>query len=237
MRLVQWLRAISRSSAPQALPTRMRKKRFELFEEMVIAIREKKSGVLSIGDFGGTAAYWDQVYDMARNPLNLEITLINQSQTRETDSRFNHLLADVRELAHISNHAFDVSFSNSLIEHLGDLSVQARVVKEMLRIGSHVYLQTPNRGFFWEPHYALPFVHWLSLPARMRTLSMVSKTSLRKQYDVYISNPVRLLSKSELRYIFPQSEFDHQAERAFGTVKSWVIRSRSALMLSHLNDR
>ena len=89
MKVVQRLRKFSRSSNPQALPTRLRKKRFRLFEEMVNAIRHVETGALSVGDFGGTAVYWDQVYDMDRNPLNLNVTLINYRIEGETDDRLN----------------------------------------------------------------------------------------------------------------------------------------------------
>ena len=226
MKAVQKLRKFSRSSNPQALPTRLRKKRFRLFEEMVNAIREVETRPLSVGDFGGTAAYWDQVYDMDRNPLNLNVTLINYRIEGETDDRFRYLEADVRDLAGMPENGFHICFSNSLIEHLGDLSVQAGVVREMLRVSRYLYLQTPNRGFFWEPHYAMPFVHWLSLPRRMNVLSIVMGTSLTEQYDSYVGDPIRLLSRSELQYLFPTADFDHRAERIIGIAKSFVIRSR-----------
>lgn len=96
----------------------------------------------------------------------------------------------------------------------------------MKRVAKLLYLQTPNRGFFWEPHYALPFVHRLSLPARMRALSLLNRTSLNKQYDAYIRNPVRLLSRAELRYLFPETDFDHRRERFLGMTKSWIVRTR-----------
>ncbi len=60
----------------------------------------------------------------------------------------------------------------------------------------------------------------------MRALSILNRTSLKDQYDAYISNPVRLLSRSELRYLFPETEFDHRAERVLGMIKSWIVRSR-----------
>jgi len=227
VKVVQKLRKLSRSSKQQALPTRLRKKRFLLFEEMANAITSfTTTGTLSVGDFGGTVGYWDQVYDMARNPLNLDITLINYRIDHDTDNRFRYVEADVRDLASMPDKAFDISFSNSLIEHLGDLSVQARVIREMLRVSSYFYLQTPNHAFFWEPHYALPFVHWLSLPARMKALALVTRTAVREQYNAYVENPVRLLSRSELRYLFPEESFEHQPEHLFGMTKSWVVRSR-----------
>ena len=226
MKLIQRLRFFSSSAAPNAVPTKLRKKRFLLFRELIGAIdRQEENGIVKVADFGGTSAYWDQVYDMNKNDLKLQVTLINKTFPDERDDRFRYIRADVRDLRDIPAGAFDVGFSNSLIEHLGDLSIQAQVLNEMRRVSDFLYLQTPNVRFLWEPHYAMPFVHWLSLPTRMKVLSLATGTSLKQQYDAYIRNPVRLLSRSELQYLFPANEFEIRGEHVLGMVKSWVVRS------------
>ena len=57
--------------------------------------------------------------------------------------------------------AFDVVFSNAVIEHVGDRDRQRRFVAEALRVGRRVFLTTPNRWFPVEVHTRLPLVHWL----------------------------------------------------------------------------
>ena len=229
MGVIRTLKSVSNAKSSTALPTRLRRKRFHLFTDMVQKLETRPAQAITVVDFGGTSAYWDQVYDMDSNPLRLDVTLVNLAVPQPADPRFRYVEADVRSLDWMQDRAFDVSFSNSLIEHLGDLSAQAQAVGHMKRVARLLYLQTPNRGFFWEPHYALPCVHWLSLPVRMRVLSLLNRTSLGDQYDAYIRNPVRLLSRSELRYLFPETQFDHRRERVLGMTKSYVVRSRVAV--------
>lgn len=57
--------------------------------------------------------------------------------------------------------AFDVVFSNAVIEHVGGREQQRRLVSEAIRVGRRVFITTPNRRFPMEVHTRLPFVHWL----------------------------------------------------------------------------
>jgi SAM-dependent methyltransferase len=57
--------------------------------------------------------------------------------------------------------AFDVVFSNAVIEHVGGRERQRLLVSEALRVGRRVFLTTPNRRFPVEVHTRLPLVHWL----------------------------------------------------------------------------
>ena len=62
--------------------------------------------------------------------------------------------------------AFDVGFSNAVIEHVGSRDEQRRFVEELVRTCHTVFIATPNGGFPIDPHTLLPFVHWL--PRRVR---------------------------------------------------------------------
>ena len=57
--------------------------------------------------------------------------------------------------------AFDIVFSNAVIEHVGDRERQRALVSEAIRVGRRVFLTTPNRRFPVEVHTRLPLVHWL----------------------------------------------------------------------------
>ena len=57
--------------------------------------------------------------------------------------------------------AFDVVFSNAVIEHVGGRARQRQFVSEALRVGRRVFITTPNRRFPVEVHTRLPLVHWL----------------------------------------------------------------------------
>ncbi len=57
--------------------------------------------------------------------------------------------------------AFDVVFSNAVIEHVGGRERQRQFVSEALRVGRRVFVTTPNRRFPVEVHTRLPVIHWL----------------------------------------------------------------------------
>jgi hypothetical protein len=75
------------------------------------------------------------------------------------------VVADGRSLPFEAD-AFDIGFSNAVIEHVGSRADQKRFVEEMVRTCRTVFIATPNAGFPLDPHTLLPFVHWL--PRRVR---------------------------------------------------------------------
>ena len=52
-------------------------------------------------------------------------------------------------------------YSNSVIEHLHEFDQQKRFADEVRRVGRKLWVQTPARGFFVEPHLITPFIHYL----------------------------------------------------------------------------
>ena len=62
--------------------------------------------------------------------------------------------------------AFDLAFSNAVVEHVGGRDQQRRFVAELCRVAPRVFVSTPNRWFPVETHTLLPFIHWLPRPAR-----------------------------------------------------------------------
>ena len=92
--------------------------------------------------------------------------------------------------------AFDVSFSNAVVEHVGGPDEQRRFVAELCRVAPRVFLSTPNRWFPLETHTLVPFVHWLPRPAADRVFAAFGSDNWER---------VRLLSKGQLLALFPPS--------------------------------
>ncbi len=78
--------------------------------------------------------------------------------------------------------AFDIVFSNAVIEHVGDVERQRLFVSEALRVGRRVFLTTPNRWFPVELHTRLPLVHWLPEGAAGRAYDLAGKGWARENH-------------------------------------------------------
>ncbi|MFN0155249.1 MAG: class I SAM-dependent methyltransferase [Gaiella sp.] len=90
--------------------------------------------------------------------------------------------------------AFDVVFSNAVIEHVGGRDRQRRFVEEAVRVGRRVFLTTPNRRFPLELHTRLPLVHWLPDAVSHRAYDLAGKGWAKDN---------RLLTTRSLRELFP----------------------------------
>src|SRR6266705_2619166 len=62
------------------------------------------------------------------------------------DPRFKWVLGDGRRLP-FRDRAFDVVFSNAVIEHVGTFEKQAEFAEECRRVGRGYFVQTPNKWF------------------------------------------------------------------------------------------
>ncbi len=118
--------------------------------------------------------------------------------------------------------AFDLAFSNSVIEHVGP-ERQADFAREVRRVADGYFVQTPNRYFPIEPHYQFPFFQFLPV-AWQRWLNnrFTLGWQQRGQWE-----PIRLIGRRELERLFPDAEI--HGERIFGLTKSLMaVRRRTA---------
>ena len=128
-----------------------RSRRMNKFQELFSITKETK-----ILDIGGTVDLWFLVN------AKPQITLINLYPPvyPVEEENINWVVADARNLPFKDNE-FDIAFSNSVIEHVGDINNQKAFAKEVARVGRYYYVQTPNKWFPIEPHFMAPFIHFL----------------------------------------------------------------------------
>lgn len=89
--------------------------------------------------------------------------------------------------------AFDLVFSNAVIEHVGPSSVQEQFAREVMRVGRRWFVTTPNARFPVELHYQLPLIHWL--PATWK--HGIVRRLLGRDDEIH------LLTANRLRRLFP----------------------------------
>jgi SAM-dependent methyltransferase len=56
--------------------------------------------------------------------------------------------------------AFDIGWSNAVLEHVGGREQRVRFLRELIRVSRSVFITVPNRWFPVEHHTGIPFLHW-----------------------------------------------------------------------------
>ena len=173
-------------------------------------------------DIGGTPEVWDLL------PAKPRLTLLNTPRAKDDLAGAAAWVAGDGRALPFRDGAFDVVFSNSVIEHVGDRESQRRFAAEAARVGRAYWVQTPNRWFPVEQHLLTPVIHWLprrwqrAIVPRLNVWQWVVRPTedRRRFYIEHYLRDVRLLSAGELRELFPGARV--LRERALGVTKSLV---------------
>jgi hypothetical protein len=174
-----------------------------------------------IADIGGLPGNWRYLR------CDAQVVLVNLEFAPERDERFVCVIADGRRLPFRSD-AFDVAYSNSVIEHVGGPGEQEAFAEEIKRIGKGYFVQTPNRWFVIEPHLLAPFIHFLprSLQrrvARWFTIWGLVQRPSQQEIDRFLAG-IHLLGVREMSHLFPGARLIR--ERILGFTKSFVAVRR-----------
>jgi hypothetical protein len=127
-----------------------------------------------------------------------------------------------------ANDSFDIVFSNSVIEHVGTFERQQAFADEARRVSRNLWVQTPAREFFIEPHLLAPFIHYLPrglqrrLIRRFTTWGIITRPS-PEGIEAFLDE-VRLISFSEMKQLFPDCQI--KRETILGFTKSYVAIRR-----------
>src|SRR5215208_1032160 len=154
------LKRMADNRSEQSLAVQFRKKRFAFFQSLLSGLQRP----VHILDIGGTEAYWNTMGLDADDQVF--ITLLNLTQYHITVPHLTSIVGDARSIQ-VENKSFDIVFSNSVIEHVGAYRDQLEMAKEVLRVGKHYFIQTPNKYFPLEPHFLFPFFQFLPLKIRV----------------------------------------------------------------------
>jgi len=192
-----------------------RRRRMRAFER---SFRPTES--TTILDVGGTPFNWELAGIRSR------LTLLNLSPPAGFDApaaSYRFVVGSGAQLE-FDEGAFDVVFSNSVIEHLGSWEQQQAFAREVRRVARGLWVQTPARGFPIEPHLMTPLLHYLPSAWQRRLLRNFSVWGLiarpsREAVDDFLRQ-TRPLDHQEMQALFPDCEI--RRERFLGLTKSYV---------------
>ncbi len=217
------IKRLADNSSASSLATAMRRRRFAL---LLSFLEEKRGQPIKLLDVGGTQEFWTMMSGGA--PPDVHVTLLNLHQPRVSEPRFEGVEGDARDLSRYADGAFDIVFSNSVIEHLGPkLEDQRRMADEIRRVGKRYFVQTPNRYFPLEPHFLMPGFQFWPVALRVWAIShfnvgwykrFVDEEAARREVE-----SISLLSEAQVRSFFPDARI--YREKFLGLTKSFIAYS------------
>jgi SAM-dependent methyltransferase len=137
---------------------------------------------------------------------DLDITGVDVAARPDYPGAF--VQADAAEELPFADDAFDLAYSNSVVEHVDPLR-RVRFAAELRRVARGWYVQTPAIAFPLDPHSLLPFAHWLPVALRRPYWRLGAGGDWEE---------IHLLRRAEMAALFGEP----QAERMGPLVKSWV---------------
>lgn len=206
------------SDHPKSLGAKFRAKRLKKFEKLFFKNFNIQKPI-HILDVGGTDYFWKA--SQLPNIPGVRITLLNLHEEKTTHPHITAQIGDATAMKEFGDQSFDLVFSNSVIEHLYTFENQAKMAKEIQRVGKKYFIQTPNKYFPIEAHYALPFAQFMPKGLLMFLLTKTKLSRMRrweKSAAQQYLDEIRLLDEKEMSVLFPGSKL--LKEKAAGLTKS-----------------
>ncbi len=212
------IKSLADNSAGDSLATRLRRKRFALF----LSLLDTLEGHVEILDIGGTQEFWNLMTD--GDPGDVRVTLLNIDRQPVSSNKFLSVEGDARSMPQFADKSFDVVFSNSVIEHVGSYSDQARMAQEVTRVGKRYFVQTPNRRFPLEPHFLFPFFQYLPSAVRAQMVHRFDVGWYKRIPDYEAAkaevDSIQLLTRPKFEALFAGAAI--HVEKLWGLPKSFV---------------
>lgn len=196
---------------PKTIRYKFRKKRFARIEAAIRTFLKQQDEV-TVLDIGGRRDYWELLSEELRSRViitlvNFEYELENYNEDAD-DLRFEVIVGDGCDLSQFEDNAFDLVHSNSVIEHVGSMANMSKFAKETRRLGRAYYVQTPYLWFPLEPHFGVPFFHWLPDPVRAQLLHRFNIGYSEKIEDYAEAlaeiDTINLVDKTLMKKLFPE---------------------------------
>jgi len=168
-------------------------------------------------DLGGVSRIWNCI----ETPL--DITIVNlpsayKGEDLKSHHHFTYLDGDATSLTQFKDMSFDLAFSNSVIEHVGDASKQQMFAQEIRRLAPCYYVQTPSIWFPLEAHTGIVF--WWFLPRWLKASMHRRWARILPDWNEMILG-TRIITRRDLRHFFPGGII--KTERVFGWPKSYFV--------------
>jgi hypothetical protein len=202
---------------------RFRKARGAILRAQIALLADHLGRDIRILDVGGRPDYWKNVEPQRVARIELLSDADDQLHREPPSALFSTALGDARNLSGYRDKSVDLVHSNSVIEHVGGWEDMAAMAREVVRVGTAGWIQTPAWEFPIEPHFRAPFVHWFGRSLRARMMWMSPQYRYWTPEDIVEHcRRINLLSRSQVRRLFPGCAIT--TERLAGLPKSYIAR-------------
>jgi hypothetical protein len=176
------------------------------------------TGQTTVLDMGGGAFNWTLL------PVRPKVTILDVYDHGNKADWATYVVGDGCHTG-FPDAAFDLVFSNSVIEHVGGIERQRQFAAECMRCGRGFFVQTPNKWFPVDTHTLMPFAHWLPQRAFRKLIRFSPRFVFFKTDpgDLADFSNMRLLGPRDLKELFPGAEIIK--ERFCGITKSLIAVS------------
>jgi hypothetical protein len=178
--------------------------------------RMRLTGGERIIDLGGAPGFWND----CATPLDITVVNlpgINPPEPPPSPHRITLVDGDACAVDFAADMSFDIAFSNSVIEHVGDADKRAAFAGEVQRLAPAWWVQTPSIWFPIEAHCHMPF--WWFYPERTRAAYIRRwHRDIPAWADMIAGTTI--VRRAELETLFPDSRI--WREWKMGFVKSYV---------------
>ncbi|MBO4887875.1 MAG: methyltransferase domain-containing protein [Firmicutes bacterium] len=223
MSIKSWIYHQSDSQTDNSISYRLRRKRMEkylsFYKSTVMEEVRSENRRVEILDLGGEEKFWHACDRYIIDTSNITMLNLEDRQADSSSESMKSIVGDATDLSVYADQSVDLVFSNSVIEHVGDLSKMKAMADEAMRVGKHIYIQTPNKFFPIEPHFMMLFVQFL--PKKLRVKAVAKKWNLSREEAISQVNGTELLSLRTLKKLFPGCKVSR--EYFFGMTKSFSV--------------
>jgi SAM-dependent methyltransferase len=169
-------------------------------------------------DLGGTPSFWSLLPEREFGVVVVNLPgSCDQESIHESD-RLTLVSGDATDLREeFGDCAFDIVFSNSVIEHVGPAEKQEDFARECYRLAPRLWVQTPSPRFPLEVHTSVPFYWQLPEWARVRLNERWKRRLPAWQKMVAGTRPI---SRERMSALFPDAT--QVIERFCGFEKSII---------------